>query len=169
MKDEIFEVFNPENQRVGEAPRQIVHASGLYHRSVHVFIFNSAGKVLIQQRVPSKDICPGAWDVSVAEHAKPGECGYQTALRGVREELGVEVTVSLLADFRLNQFEYPERGVKDFEFVQTYQAVHDGPFTLDPVEVAGARFITMQELLKSAHEAPGGFTPWLHRDLSLFP
>ena len=168
MKHEIFDVFNPENHRVGEEPRQLVHASGLYHRSVHVFIFNSAQEVLIQKRVPTKDVCPGCWDVSVAEHAKPGECGYQTALRGVREELGVEVTVSLLAGYRLNQFEYPELGVKDFEFVQTYQAVHDGPFRLDPVEVAGARFITMQELLKRAHEAPGGFTPWLHRDLSLF-
>ena len=168
MNHEIFEVYDPENQRVGEEPRHLVHASGLYHRSVHVFIFNGAGEVLIQQRAAGKDVCPGAWDISVAEHTKPGEYGFQTALRGVREELGVEVTVKLIADFRLNKFEYPELGVKDFEFVQTYQAVHDGPFTLDTAEVAGFRFITMHGLRQRAHEVPGGFTPWLHRDLSLF-
>ena len=168
MNHEIFEVYDPENQRVGEEPRHLVHALGLYHRSVHVFIFNSAGEALIQKRSAQKDVCPGTWDISVAEHAKPGEFGFQTALRGVREELGVDVTVSLTASFRLNQFEYPELGVKDYEFVQTYQAVHDGPFTLDPVEVAGSRFIAMHELIQRAHEAPGGFTPWLHRDLSLF-
>ena len=168
MSSEIFEVFDEKNHRVGEAPRRIVHTRGLFHRSVHVWVFNTHGKVLLQQRASHKDVGPSLWDMAVAEHAKPGESGFETALRGAREELSIRLTVRLVADYRLNRLEYPELGIFDYEFVQTYQASHDGPYVLDPDEVQDTRLVTMRELHQEAQAKPELFTPWLHRDLGLF-
>lgn len=168
MSSEIFDVFDEKNHRVGEAPRSLVHTCGLFHRSVHVWVFNSQNKILLQQRAAHKDVAPNLWDVSVAEHAKPGEAGFQTALRGAMEELSIRLTVRLVADYRLNRHEYPNLGIRDYEFVQTYQASHDGPFVLDPEEVQATRFITLQELALQARSHPKVFTPWLHSDLGLF-
>jgi 16S rRNA (adenine1518-N6/adenine1519-N6)-dimethyltransferase len=168
LSSEIFEVFDEKNHRVGEAVRGVVHTRGLFHRSVHVWVFNSQDKVLLQQRATHKDVAPSLWDLSVAEHAKPGETGFQTALRGAREELTIRLAVRLVADYRLNCFEYPELGIFDNEFVQTYQARHDGPFILDEKEVQSIKFVTMDKLFKQAREKPELFTPWLHRDLGLF-
>jgi len=167
LSSEIFEVFDGKNHRVGEAVRSLVHTRGLFHRSVHVWVFNSQGKVLLQQRADHKDVAPSLWDLSVAEHAKPGETGFQTALRGAREELTIRLAVRLVADYRLNCFEYPELGIFDNEFVQTYQARHDGPFVLDQEEVQDWRFVTLHELAHEARSQPETLTPWLHRDLDL--
>lgn len=168
MSSEIFEVFDEKNHRVGEAPRSSVHTRGLFHRSVHVWVFNAQDKVLLQQRASHKDVAPSLWDLSVAEHAKPGEAGFETALRGAREELSIRLTVRLVADYRLNRLEYPKLGIFDNEFVQTYQARHDGPFVLDQEEVQDTRLVTMSELRNEAQACPELFTPWLHRDLGLF-
>ena len=153
---------------MGEAPRSNVHTRGLFHRSVHVWVFNTHDKVLLQQRASHKDVAPSLWDLSVAEHAKPGEAGFETALRGAREELSIRLTVRLVADYRLNRLEYPELGIFDNEFVQTYQARHDGPFVLDKEEVQDTRLVTMSQLRIEAQANPELFTPWLHRDLGLF-
>jgi isopentenyldiphosphate isomerase len=63
--DEIFEIFNEQNEKIGIARRKDVHREGYFHRSVHVFIVNSNKQILIQKRVAHKDVAPNAWDLSV--------------------------------------------------------------------------------------------------------
>lgn len=66
----------------------LVHQKGYYHRSVNVFVFNSAGQLLLQRRAAIKDICPNLWDLSCAEHVQPQEPYIEGAARGLKEELG---------------------------------------------------------------------------------
>jgi isopentenyldiphosphate isomerase len=63
--DEIFEIFNERNEKIGIASRKDVHREGYFHRSVHVFIVNSNKQILMQKRVSHKDVAPNAWDLSV--------------------------------------------------------------------------------------------------------
>mmetsp|Transcript_23068 Transcript_23068/g.32014 ORF Transcript_23068/g.32014 Transcript_23068/m.32014 type:complete len:123 (+) Transcript_23068:157-525(+) len=58
--------------------RQKAHAEGLLHRAVYVLLYNSQGELLLQQRHPTKAVCPGMWDLSSAEHLGVGE-DYPTA------------------------------------------------------------------------------------------
>merc|ERR1711991_639694 len=48
--NEIFEIFNDKNEKIGEEKRGIVHQTGLYHRAVNIFLFNKDKKLLIQKR-----------------------------------------------------------------------------------------------------------------------
>ena len=54
--NEIFDVFDESNSRViGQERRGVVHAKGLWHRSVNILLLNSNGDMLVQKRMPTKD------------------------------------------------------------------------------------------------------------------
>ena len=50
MSEEIFDIVNERDEVVGQAPRKEVHARGLWHRAVHVLVFNTRGEVFLQKR-----------------------------------------------------------------------------------------------------------------------
>ena len=65
---ELFDVVDSENRVIGQATRGEVHAKGLLHRSVHIWVFNSRGELFLQKRAMTKDENPGYWDSSAAGH-----------------------------------------------------------------------------------------------------
>ena len=62
---------------------------GLYRMVVHICIFGSDGKMLIQQRQPFKDDWSGLWDISVGGCSVAGDTSLSAAIREVSEEIGV--------------------------------------------------------------------------------
>lgn len=91
MDDEILEIVNEEGEVLGLAPRSEIHGNpSLWHRVVHVLVFNRKGELLLQKRSMDKDVAPGRWDTSVGGHVNPGESLVKAAARELMEELGVE-------------------------------------------------------------------------------
>ena len=70
-------------------PRSQIHRDGDWHRTVHVWIKNSCHEVLLQKRSLEKDSFPNMWDISCAGHIAAGQTSVATAIREVREELGI--------------------------------------------------------------------------------
>ena len=91
MSEEIFDVVNERDKVIGQNPRSEVHARGLLHRAVHVLVFNSRGEIFLQKRSMKKDRQPGVWDSSCSGHVDSGENYDETAVRELREELGLKV------------------------------------------------------------------------------
>lgn len=87
--DECFDVVDEDDVVVGREKRSVVHARGLMHRAVHVFLVNRRGELLIQKRSRLKDAHPGVWDSSVAGHLDAGEDYHDAAIREMEEEMGV--------------------------------------------------------------------------------
>lgn len=71
-------------------------AQGLFHKAVHIWIINSSNEILIQKRNINKKIFPGLWDISVAGHVTAGESSLDTAIREIKEELGISIERSEL-------------------------------------------------------------------------
>ncbi|MBC8110222.1 MAG: NUDIX domain-containing protein [Verrucomicrobia bacterium] len=89
---EYFEIYDEDNQPLHYLKsRGDVHRDGDWHRTIQVFVVNQAEQVLCNLRSKEKDVYPLCWDISVGGHAAPGESSLQTALRELREELGVAV------------------------------------------------------------------------------
>ncbi|MDH3641627.1 MAG: NUDIX domain-containing protein, partial [Gammaproteobacteria bacterium] len=150
----------------GLAARPRVHTLGLWHKSAHVFLFDSQDKLYVQLRAADKDLYPNLWDYSVGEHLQPGEGFHDAALRGLMEELGVEgVSVQALGAIRPSRFEIAELGLRDHELQQAYRAIYDGAIHPDPVEVAEVRRTPLAELARWIDDEPERFTPWFLRDL----
>lgn len=109
MSDETFETFDAEGRPAALVLRSRVHREGLWHRAASVFLFRRDGRLIVQRRSAHKDVCPGAWDLSAAEHLQPGETFEQGAARGLREELGVEnVQLEAIGDVLRVRLEIPD-------------------------------------------------------------
>src|SRR5277367_4925116 len=91
MSEEIFDIVNERDEVVGQNTRREVHARGLWHRAVHVLVFNARGEVFLQKRSMRKDIAAGKWDSSSSGHLDSGEDYDACAVREVREELGLDL------------------------------------------------------------------------------
>ena len=166
MKDEEhFEIFTETGELLGRAPRSQVHSEGLWHRSAQVFLFDSKGRLYLQRRADDKDVCPGVWDQSVAEHLTPGETYLQGARRGLEEELGISgIELTPLGEPFAGRLDQDELGVHDYELQQAFTGTWDGPLRPDPVEVAEVRSISLRELARWVQDSPQEFTPWFLRD-----
>ena len=67
MTEEYFDVVNENNKAIGQEVRR---NSGLRHRGMHVFLFTSDRRLLVQKRSQTRDTFPGTLDCSVSEHLK---------------------------------------------------------------------------------------------------
>lgn len=96
--EEFFDLYTPEGVKTGEKrPRSEVHALGLYHKAVHVWVLAPAtGEVLLQKRAACKDSWANRWDISSAGHISSGEESLPTAQREFEEELGVAIPAARL-------------------------------------------------------------------------
>ena len=161
---ELFQTYREDGIADVLLPRHRVHSEGRLHRSVHIFLFNSKWELLVTQRSDQKDICPGHWDLSAAEHQRPKEAGFESAMRGLQEELQIsEVTLRPILSWSRHRMTYPELGIIDYEETMTFLTVYDGSFHFADGEVADSRWIPKVGL--SAFVSEHKTTPWMQRDL----
>ena len=91
-KEEYFEVLDEDGKKTGAVEtRKDVHKLGLWHRAAHVYVVNSNGDILLQRRLGSKSLRPGRWYISAGAHLRAGETSKGTAVRQLKEELGIIV------------------------------------------------------------------------------
>ena len=90
---EILDVVDENGLPTGEtAPRDLAHARGIPHRTAHVWLLRlreNTVEVLLQKRAARKESWPGCYDISSAGHIPAGSDFIPSALRELREELGV--------------------------------------------------------------------------------
>lgn len=142
MADELLDIVNDEDMVTGQAMRSIVHQQGLWHRGVHVFLFNERGEMLIQLRSADRASSPSLLDCSVSEHVKAGENYLDAAIRGLKEEMGVEgIEIEWLGKIQM------EYGPNDNEISQIYEGRLMGKQVhFDPVEISEVRFMSLDEI-----------------------
>ena len=124
MDEEIVDIVTITGKATGEtAKKSEIHKKGLYHNTAHIWLYNSKGEILLQQRAKSKLIYPLLWDVSVAGHIDAGETIKQGALREIKEEIGLVLNEKQLTKIGVFKcFKDYENGFIDNEFHHTFIA-----------------------------------------------
>ncbi len=144
--NEIFDIVDTTDTVIGRATRKECNSDPvLIHRAAFVLIFNDTDQLLWQKRSLTKDVNPGAWITSASGHVNSGESYEQTAIREVKEELGVDITVEFLGKFLY-------RYKNESEFSAIFKAHSNGPFDFDPNEISEVRFLSLRDFLKSESE-----------------
>ena len=81
---------NPTGQTVD---REYAHRNGIWHRTAHLWLMRKKDgqlQVLLQKRSANKDSHPGCYDISSAGHIPAGVDYAPSAIRELKEELGVD-------------------------------------------------------------------------------
>jgi len=180
MPEEIFDIVNERDEVVGQNTRREVHARGLWHRAVHVLVFNARGEVFLQKRSMRKDIAAGKWDSSASGHLDTGEDYDACAVREVREELGLELehlaqrrkdakSKSSFASFAALReaasasqplqklFKIDACKETGWEFCWIYRCESEGPFVLHPDEIESGAWFAPDAVTKWVNEQPQDF------------
>ncbi|MBT8284798.1 MAG: NUDIX domain-containing protein [Flavobacteriaceae bacterium] len=91
--DEWVDVLDSDGRYTGQKIlKSEAHKKGLFHPTVHIWFYSEKGEILLQQRAEIKKTFPLFWDVSVAGHVAAGETIEKSAIREVREEIGLDIT-----------------------------------------------------------------------------
>ncbi len=156
--EEWFDVVNERDEVVRQATRREVHATGLWHRAVHIMVFDAAGRVFLQKRSMLKDLSPGLWDSSCSGHVDAGEDYDTSAVRELGEEIGILLDPAGAVK--------PERWFRvsacvetGWEFVWVYRLRHDGPLTLDPHEIQYGEWVAPAEVSERVRKIPADYCP----------
>ena len=97
---ELWDILDEDGNKTGElVARGRPMKQDEYHLVVHVWIRNSKGQFLISKRTPNKTF-PNMWETTGGSAIK-GEDSLSAALREVREEIGINL--SLIADVSLDK------------------------------------------------------------------
>ncbi|ATC62814.1 NUDIX hydrolase [Nibricoccus aquaticus] len=154
--DEVFDVVDANDVVVGQATRREVHAKGLWHRAVHVLVFESGGsaKVFLQKRSMAKDTAPGRWDSSCSGHLDAGEDYAVAAVRELGEEIGLRVSGPEALTEVLRLTATADTG---WEFVRVYRTESAGPFSLHPAEIERGEWWAVEDVTRAVAERPGEF------------
>jgi len=156
MADELLDVINDNDEVTEQAMRSVVHTQGLWHRGVHVFLFNEQGEMLIQKRSADRANSPSLLDCSVSEHVKAGESYLVAAMRGLKEEMGVEgVKLTLRGKIQM------EYGFNDNEISEIYEGSLNGlSVQFDPGEIAEVKFMSLDEIKVEIDKNPEYYCYW---------
>lgn len=161
--EEVIEVIDAKNNTLGRAKRGEVHKKGLLHRAVNVTVRNPQGQIYLQQRSKQKLSFPLHWDLSCAEHLKPGETFTEAAVRGLKEELGINIDALKLIrplHHQYSKFQKDGQLMKENELVELYESVYDHRMKLDKQEVAQGKFFPISTIKKMLKSKKVKFTPW---------
>ena len=150
MKEEFLEVYSPEGTKTGQKKsKSEIHRKGLFHSTVHVWIFTEEGNILIQKRSKKKELNPGVWDVSVAGHIKFNENIKKAAKRETLEETGININTEDLLKIGVYRSINIHPTAIDKEFFHTYVLKIDkNSINLDfkNNEVDDLKFISIEEM-----------------------
>jgi isopentenyldiphosphate isomerase len=140
-QEELLEVVDHEGKIVSILPRTHIHGNpSLIHRVVHVLIFNTEGKLLLQKRSLNKDVAPGKWDTSVGGHLNLGEDPLRAAKREMEEELGISFGEQRFL------YSYIHTNSYETELVYTYACLYEGEIFLNPDEIDEVKFWSLGEI-----------------------
>ena len=152
MAEEIFDVVDEHDRVLGQAPRSVVHAQKLFHRAVHVFVFNSRGELLLQKRSAEKDEFPMRYTSSASGHLSAGETYESAAPRELEEELGLRGPLQWLAKF-------PAGPETSQEHTMLYRMTSDVPPRIDRHEISAVEFHSPDDIDALISREPGDFCP----------
>ena len=143
---------------IGEMEKLKAHVEAKLHRAFSVFIFNSKGELLLQQRALDKYHSPGLWTNTCCSHQRAGETNIEAGKRRLFEEMGFACELKEVfwfiyrADF--------DNGLTEHELDHVMIGQYDLSPEINPEEVAAYKWMTLEDVKSDMERNPEKYTAW---------
>lgn len=162
-EDEPLILVDPADREIGYLSKGACHdGDGVLHRAFSLFIFNSAGQLLLQQRSAGKRLWPLYWSNTCCSHPRRGETMEVATQRRLAEELGMASRLRHLFTFQY-QVPYLDLGSEN-EVCWVFAGRSDDPPRPNSTEISAVRWISADELDREFLHRPEVFTPWFAQE-----
>ncbi|MDM1550050.1 isopentenyl-diphosphate Delta-isomerase [Empedobacter falsenii] len=156
--EEFVVLVDQDDQKLGLMEKQQVHVAGLLHRAFSVFVFNSKGELMIQQRAASKYHSPTLWTNTCCSHPRDNETYEQAAHRRLEEEMGFDCELEYKFNFIYKA--HLENNLIEHELDHVFIGTFDNEPKLNPDEVMAYRWVELDDLKKDMEKNPQNYTAW---------
>ena len=156
--EEFVVLVDQDDQKLGLMEKQQAHVAGLLHRAFSVFVFNSKGELMIQQRAASKYHSPTLWTNTCCSHPRDNETYKQAAHRRLEEEMGFDCELEYKFNFIYKA--HLENDLIEHELDHVFIGTFDDEPKLNPDEVMAYRWVELDDLKKDMEKNPQNYTAW---------
>ena len=151
-------LVDDNDNQIGLMEKMEAHEKGLLHRAFSVFLFNSKGEMLLQQRAFSKYHSGGLWTNTCCSHPREGESVIDAAHRRLGEEVGFDCEIKKAFHFTYKS--KLDSGLTEHELDHVYIGEYEGEINPNPDEVESYKYIAIDELKRDIHQNPQSYTEW---------
>ncbi|HOZ86543.1 MAG TPA: isopentenyl-diphosphate Delta-isomerase [Bacteroidia bacterium] len=151
-------LVDESDKPLGSMEKMDAHRKGVLHRAFSVFIFNSQGLMLLQQRAIGKYHSGGLWTNTCCSHPRPGESTMAAAQRRLKEEMGMEVELNFKTSFTYKATF--SNTLTEHEFDHVFTGTSDSDPRINKDEVENFQWLPVADVKKQIASEPDRFTAW---------
>lgn len=155
---ELVVLVDDKDKELGACEKLETHQKALLHRAFSIFVFNSKGEMMLQQRAKSKYHCGGLWSNACCGHPRPGESLADATKRRLMEEMGFECPLSEVKTL-IYRVKF-DNGLTEHEFLHVFRGLFDGVPKINPEEADDWKWIGLEELKEDIKVNPEKYTYW---------
>jgi isopentenyl-diphosphate Delta-isomerase len=153
-------LVDEKDNPIGYDEKMNAHSKGgKLHRAFSIFVFNSKGEVLLQQRAKAKHTFRGLWTNPCCSHPRKGEELEKAAHRKLKQEFGFDTDLREAFSFTYKATDR-ESNLTEHEFDHVFIGKFDGVPKPNPDEIDGWKWTTPTKLRHDLEKNPNSYTPW---------
>ncbi len=146
------------DNEIGQMEKIEAHRKGVLHRAISVFIVNSKGEWLLQQRALNKYHSKGLWTNTCCSHPYPSEKSIDAANRRLMEEMGIKTQLTGIFSFTYK--ENLDNDLIEHELDHVFIGVSDNLPKINTNEVVNWKYIDYNALKEDTAKYPENYTVW---------
>ncbi len=151
-------LVNEQDQQIGIMEKMAAHIVPRLHRAFSIFIFNSKGELLLQQRALSKYHSPGLWTNTCCSHPRNGETLQEATARRLKEEMGMTCDMHEVFTFI---YKAPVGlGLTEHEFDHVWFGQSDEEPKINHEEVEAWKYMSISDIEADMKQHPECYTEW---------
>ncbi|MBU1201144.1 MAG: isopentenyl-diphosphate Delta-isomerase [Nanoarchaeota archaeon] len=151
-------LVDENDKEVGIEEKMDAHIKRKLHRAFSIFVYNSKGELLLQQREKSKYHCGGLWTNTCCSHPRPGEELKDAIHRRLKEEMGFDCELKEKFSF-LYKAKF-DNGLTENELDHVFVGFSDKTPNINLQEVEDYKLISISDLKKDILKNPDDYTSW---------
>jgi isopentenyl-diphosphate delta-isomerase len=159
MEEQVILVDADDNV-IGTMDKLQAHQLGRLHRAFSVFIFDTKGQLLLQQRAMEKYHSGGKWTNTCCSHPRLNETNIDAANRRLMEEMGLTCALTPAFNFIYRSDIVP--GLTEHEIDHVFFGINNIEPKPNPDEVMHFKYINMADLAAELKANPDKYSSWLN-------
>jgi len=158
MIEEQVILVNERDEPLGTMPKMEAHEKAVLHRAFSVFVMNSKGEILLQQRAAHKYHSPLLWTNTCCSHQRLGESNIAAGKRRLQEEMGFATDLKELFSFI---YKAPfDNGLTEHELDHVMLGFYQEDPQINTEEVANWKWMSPAVIKTDMQKSPEIYTAW---------
>lgn len=158
MIEEQVILVNEKDEQIGLMSKLEAHQKAVLHRAFSVFILNTKGELMLQQRAAHKYHSPLLWTNTCCSHQRDSETNIEAGKRRLFEEMGFVCELKEVFSFI---YKAPfDNGLTEHELDHVMVGEYEESPVINREEVNDFKWMTLEAVKSDIKTQPEIYTEW---------